>query len=299
MNATRQVIAHLEAMHPDRTDLGVCVATLKPTGGCMDRARAAQLLRADFHLVVLCTGGAGDQVVDLAIHHHEPGTLLWIRPGQVHERPPAVEGTAVCFTDAFLGSNEDMRTGPNSWKLDLDDFADVRAQLAVLTGEYTRFVFGPTGRHLLQGETMLRHVLLAFLLRVGQAEPLRPGQPSEMRPAARAFIELVEGSFASIHTVGQYAAALGYSAKTLTRASVESTGLTPKQVIDARLVLESRRLLTYSDISVSAVGRRLGFDDPANFCKFFTRATGMSPGAFRASRAADRPPAVRNGQQQV
>ena len=76
---------------------------------------------------------------------------------------------------------------------------------------------------------------------------------------------------------------LGYSAKTLARASAEATGLTPKQIIDARLVLEARRLLAYTDVPVSTVGRRIGFDDPANFCRFFTRATGMAPGAFRAA----------------
>jgi len=280
----RQFVARLDAVHPNHTDLGVCVAPLQPTGGCMDRARAAELLRADFHLVILCTGGAGDQVVDLAVHHHEPGSLLWIRPGQIHVRPPAIEATAVCFTDAFLGPDAAMSVGPMSWRLGADDLTAVSAQLAVLECEYRRFVFGPTGKHLAQGEAMLRHVLLAFLLRVGQATPLEAAPSGETRPAARDFFALVEESFASIHTVAQYASVLGYSPRTLARATVESTGLTPKQVIDGRLVLEARRLLAFSDLSVLSVGRHLGFEDPANFCRFFTRETGISPGVFRASR---------------
>ena len=133
---------------------------------------------------------------------------------------------------------------------------------------------------------MLRHMLMAFLLRVQQAPSLHRGAQIEPHPAALAFMAMVEQSFPTIHTVGEYAAALGYSSKTLARASVEATGLTPKQIIDARLVLEARRLLAHTVISVCTVGRRLGFDDPANFCKFFTRATGASPGAFRASQRA-------------
>ena len=284
MAAMQQIIARLDAVHPTRADLGVCVAPLRPAGGCMDRERASDLLRADFHLVILCTDGHADQVVDLAVHHHEPGSLLWIRPGQVHERPPAVQGTAICFTDAFLGDDSSMSVGPSSWRLGPGDLGDVRAHLAVLDGEYQRYVFGPTGPHLVQGEAMLRHVLLAFLLRVGQCPALRPGPPIETNPIASAFLDMVERSFASIHTVGEYATGLGYSSKTIARASVEATGLSPKQIIDARLVLEARRLLAHTNVSVSTVGRRLGFDDPANFCKFFTRATGMSPGTFRASR---------------
>lgn len=154
----------------------------------------------------------------------------------------------------------------------------------MLAGEYERCVFGPTSGRLSSGEPMLRYLLLALLLRIGQAPALEGVPPLPPHPVARAFVELVERCFQSIHTVEEYAAVLGYSARTIARASVEATGLTPKQVIDARLVLEARRLLAYTDLSVHAVGRRLGFDDAANFCRFFTRATGMSPGTFRASR---------------
>ncbi|HEY8717226.1 AraC family transcriptional regulator [Pengzhenrongella sp.] len=249
----------------------------------MDRARSGELLRADFHVVILCAGGSAHQQVDLTIHRHEPGSLLWIRPGQVHEKPPAVEGTVVCFTDAFVGDEPALRTGPSSWLLGSDDVGDIRAHLAVLDGEYQRYVFGPTGPHLAQGDAILRLLLRALLIRIGQAPALSSGRPTEPHSVAQAFLAMVERSFASIHTVGAYAAVLGYSSKTLERASIEATGLNPKQIIDARLVLEARRLLAYTNLSVAAVGRRLGFVDPANFCKFFTRATEISPGIFRAS----------------
>ncbi|RYV51279.1 helix-turn-helix domain-containing protein [Pengzhenrongella frigida] len=284
MTASQQTINRLAAVHPNRVDLGVCVAPLRPTGGCMDRAEPGVLVRADFHIVILCSGGSADQVVDLARHHHESGALVWIRPGHVHELPPAVEGTVVCFTDAFVGSETSLSPGPVSWNLGSDDLGDVRAHLAVLQGEYERFVFGPTGPHLAQGEAMLRLLLRAFLIRIGQAPALLAGQTIEPHPVARAFLTMVERSFATIHTVEAYAGALGYSSKTLERASVEATGLSPKQVIDGRLVLEARRLLAYTNLPVSRVGSRLGFVDPANFCKFFLRATEMSPGAYRASR---------------
>ena len=283
MAALQQTIGRLDAVNPNRVDLGVCIAPLKPTGGCMDRARSGELLRADFHVVILCSGGSADQLVDLTTHHHEAGSLLWIRPGQIHEKPPAVQGTVVCFTEGFVGSEASVRTGPSSWHLGSDDVGDIRAHLAVLDGEYQRYVFGPTGPHLAQGEAMLRLLLRALLLRIGQVPAVLSGQQCEPHPVAQAFIAMVEQSFATIHTVGAYASVLGYSAKTIERASIEAIGMNPKQIIDARLVLEARRLLAYTNLSVAAVGRRLGFVDPANFCKFFIRATEMSPGTFRAS----------------
>lgn len=284
MAAAQQTVGRLDATHPDRHGLGICIAPLRPTGGCMDRTRSTDLLRADFHLIILCSGGSADQLVDLGIHHHEPGSLVWIRPGQVHERPPPVTGKAVCFTDDFLGPAASRRNGSTSWALARDDLGDVRAHLAVLDNEYERYVFGPTGPSLARGEELLRHLLLAFLVRVEQAPALRSAPQAPPHPVAQAFLDMVELSFGSIHTVEEYATALGYSSRTIARASVEATGMTPKQIIDARLALEARRLLAYTDLSVAAVGRRLGFDDAANFCKFFARATGTTPGVFRALR---------------
>ncbi|MEU6538380.1 AraC family transcriptional regulator [Streptomyces sp. NPDC047000] len=283
MSDTRQTIGRLDAVHPERAGLGLCVAALRPTGGCMDRERGSPLLRADFHVVLLCSGGSGDQRVDLAPHHHRPGSLLWIRPGQVHERPPVIEGTAVCFTDDFLSGETPPPAGPSSWHFGPADLGDVRSHLTVLQGEYRRYVSGPTSSRLTTGEQMLRHLLLALLIRVEQVPPLDETRPLPPHPVARAFVEMVERCFRSIHTAEEYAAVLGYSPRTVARASAEATGLTPKQVIDARLILESRRLLAYTDLPVCAVGHRLGFEDAANFCRFFARATGMSPGTFRAS----------------
>lgn len=282
--AATPTIGRLDAVHPVRAELGVCVAPLRPTGGCMDRSSAMDLVRTDFHVLLLCSGGDADHQVDLEVHRHRPGSLLWIKPGQVHGRPPAVQGTAVCFTDDFLSTTGVPRVAPTSWQLAGDDLADVRAHLAVLTGEYERYVFDQTGRHLSRGDTMLQHLLAALLLRIEQAPALGSGAPPAPHPVALAFLELVERSFATPRTVEEYAAALGYSSRTLTRASVEATGLTPKQAIDARRVLEARRMLAYTDLSVAAVGRRVGFEDPANFGKFFARATGSTPGGFRLGR---------------
>ena len=282
--AVLPTIGRLDAVHPTRTELGLCVAPLGDTGGCMERNRQFDLIRTDFHVILLCADGEADQMVDLETHHHAPGSLLWIRPGQVHERPPAFDGSAICFTEAFVGADTSMRVGPTSWDLGANDLGDVRAHLAVLEGEYERYVYGPTGSHLAHGDTMLRHLLLAFLLRIGQVPALRSGQLVEPHPVAQAFFDLVEQSFSTLHSAEEYASILGYSSRTVARASVEASGLTPKRVIDARLVLEARRLLAYTDQSVCAIGRRLGFDDSANFCRFFARATGSTPSAYRAAR---------------
>ena len=48
------------------------------------------------------------------------------------------------------------------------------------------------------------------------------------------------------------------------------------------VVEEGIAWLATSGLPGSDVGRRLGFEEPTNFGRFFARETGQSPGSFRA-----------------
>ena len=86
------------------------------------------------------------------------------------------------------------------------------------------------------------------------------------------------------HGVATYAARLGCSEKSLTRAALEVTDRTAKAVITDRLVLEARRLLAHTLLPVAVIGDQLGFAEATHFVKFFRRETRLTPGAFRAEQ---------------
>ena len=60
-------------------------------------------------------------------------------------------------------------------------------------------------------------------------------------------------------------------------------GVSPWQHLRARRVLEAKRLLTYSVMTISEIGYSLGFDDPTYFSRFFSSQVGESPAEFRAA----------------
>ncbi|MFI6116754.1 helix-turn-helix domain-containing protein [Kitasatospora sp. NPDC051164] len=85
-------------------------------------------------------------------------------------------------------------------------------------------------------------------------------------------------------SVEDYAARLGYSPRTLTRACLAATGRSAKQLADARVVLQAQRLLAHTDLPVAAIGRTLGFTQVTDFGRFFARETGRTPGDFRSAQ---------------
>jgi AraC-like DNA-binding protein len=131
---------------------------------------------------------------------------------------------------------------------------------------------------------LLRQLLGVLLLRMARlpASDTTPFIHGAQHELFQRFQHELERSFATTRNAADYAARLGYSLRSLNRACTDATGHTAKALVDARVVLEAKRLLSHTDLPVATIGRRLGFSEPTNFGKFFSREAGQSPGAFRA-----------------
>lgn len=98
-----------------------------------------------------------------------------------------------------------------------------------------------------------------------------------------AFNDLLEKNYKQKKQVSHYVSDLHTTEKRLTAATSKILGKSPKQMIDARVILEARRLLSYTNQSVKEVGFSLGFDEPTNFIKFFRKHTQQTPLVFKES----------------
>lgn len=102
------------------------------------------------------------------------------------------------------------------------------------------------------------------------------------------FRALLELHLRRHEPLGFYAAQLHVTPDHLSRSCRTLTGLSALDLLHERMLVESRRLLAYTQAPVADVARELGFDDPAYFSRFFARRAGQSPVAYRL--------ALRNGQ---
>ena len=105
----------------------------------------------------------------------------------------------------------------------------------------------------------------------------------EARLVAR-LRERIEQRFRHREPVAIHARALGISETALRHACARVAGLSPAAMLDERALLEARRLLLYSNLSVAEVAYAIGFEDPAYFSRFFTRHSGQSPRDWRAAK---------------
>jgi AraC-like DNA-binding protein len=204
------------------------------------------------------------------------GTVAWIRPGQVlrFDLPEAVEGWLLLFTADVLAG--DLAVEPIGPRIVLGRAAaDVMWLL-----ERVRRLARPGVR--LDRTSLLHHLLQALLLTVhGKAMSARDAVAAPGGTVFALFRREVERRFAVTRRVEDYERAIGYSARTLTRASKAASGWSAKKYIDRHVLLESRRLLAYTDMTVGEIAQRVGFSELTNFIKFFRREGGESPSEFR------------------
>jgi AraC family transcriptional activator of pobA len=97
----------------------------------------------------------------------------------------------------------------------------------------------------------------------------------------RRFRMLVESHYLEHWPVESYALELALSESSLNRLCRTLTNTTAFDLIQQRLALEARRRLVYVAGGVAAIAAGLGFNDPAYFCRFFRKHSGMSPTEFR------------------
>ncbi|MFD7668807.1 helix-turn-helix domain-containing protein [Streptomyces sp. NPDC059788] len=264
-------------------------------------SRAGFPHRHSFHEIVYVTDGTGTHVLDEDRRPLRPPHLFFITPGQVHywDRVTGLRGWVILFTDDFLlahpGDRDALaRLGERPW---LRPGPDDAARLAGLVREMLR-EYGeraPSFTSVLQAQL---HILIARGLRLSAPDGVAGPEGADGRGAgsgsrgtdfvsgraavvAREFTRLLAQPGSAGRSVRSYADELGVSVGHLAELVKRSTGRTPGRLIRHAQTVEAKRLLSGSDLTVSQVARRVGFADPAYFCRFFRRETGLSPGDFR------------------
>ena len=245
--------------------------------------------RHDYHELVWTRCGTGRHLIDGEVSLVEPNTITLIGRGQVHvfERASGLHGAIVRFGDELL--HGDPATGANpAWLVGsravqtvgvpAGEVGRLEAAIELLAAETRR---PPDSRSV----DLQRHFLSALLLWVERwYEATRIEQRDADDPDLqlyRRFGEVLERDYVRHHDAPYYADALAVPQAALSRALVNVTGRTTKELITDRRMLEAARLLRFSEMSVGEIAYRAGYGDQLYFSRAFKRQFGEAPSAYR------------------
>ena len=95
------------------------------------------------------------------------------------------------------------------------------------------------------------------------------------------FQHLLKVDILKNNQVQYYADKMGVSTKKINRITQAIIGKSAKDYINELLVLEIKRFLINTNLSVKEIAYKTGFEIPTNFVKFFRKNTGVTPRTFR------------------
>lgn len=236
----------------------------------------------DFFQIMLVTSGSGLHQIDFEKHKVIPNQMFLMKPGQMHSWALSknVKGFIVEF------NHQSMNAIKDSSKL-IDDFSNSPDAYSFTNRKNFKEIVRLTEMMIHEFETKremhdlsLQGYLASFLILIIRSYQAHLKQHKTLSVLEK-FKDLLEKNFKQVHAVEFYARELKTSPKALTMQFSRSLGKPPSQLIQDRILLEAKRFLAFSHLSIAEIGYELGFEDANYFSRFFRKHMKKTPAQFR------------------
>ncbi len=245
--------------------------------------------RRTFYEIFWINEGSGSHHIDFEAWEITKNSLHFITPRQVTfwDVERQVSGYALLFTPDFFATNLLEQVTLQSF-----DFFhhSTRKPIIEITGtvvnrfntlceemvsEYTSEHYGRFTLLQCQLTTLLIHIQRHYT----HMNPITHKSSSDK--FIDDFRQLIEEHFQEVKNIQDYARMLNVTAGHLRDVTRDKLGVTPSYLLNQRIILEIKRLLTHSETTIAEIAQQLQYDDPSYFSRFFKREAGISPTAFR------------------
>lgn len=225
--------------------------------------------------------------MDFQFFDTEPYSAHFVSPGQIHNlHVKSAKGYVVCFNEDFvsLDAEEDFvekfpfydASAPPVLKLSKELGAEIESLILAVEKEL----------HINSKNTELfRSYLNIILIKLRDrftADKKIPGPSiAGKKKKVTQFKKLINTNYLSHIPVSDYAASLNITPNHLNALCKKYEGRTAIQLIQERLLLESKRLLYATDMNIKEISYHLKFEDVPYFNRFFKKLTELTPIQYR------------------
>lgn len=243
-----------------------------------------------FYIIFFVVAGEGQHTIDFTTYTYQKGSVLLIRKDQVQRffKTNTAKGYLLIFTEDFIVSHLNRLEASKSFqlfndllsfpKIDLkpkEEYPNFMSLLEQITQEYKlkdEYSLGITRSVL--------HIIITKLFRIKAGNDLLQGKKKYLAEFLLFQAQVEKRCFES-KKVKDYATEMGVSTKTLNTIVQAIVNKPAKTFIDEVAITQIKRLLIGTPQPIKEIAYSAGFDNPANFFKYFKKYVGTSPEAFR------------------
>jgi AraC-like DNA-binding protein len=247
----------------------------------------------DFYSVILFTKGTGNMVINNDSYSIQPQSICIVAPNQMHsfEGLEDIEGIIFFFCQDFYVEEFSFirllnvfsytsQTGTNACNpcISLSDmeFIHINTILKSIQSEYELYTSSNNSA------VIIRSHLNIMLLKLSELYETKSGKSNNNDSILiHSLSHLIDSYFIQEQHLGFYTSAFNISESQLNDICNKHFNCGMKKILQNRLMLEARKLLLTSELSVSEIAYKLNFEDNSYFNKVFKIKTGLTPKRFR------------------
>ncbi len=248
--------------------------------------------RHDFYNLIFITQGSGTHTIDLQEFEVKPNQMYCMNDGQVHswELSEDIEGYTLFFKKEFYEVIEPkyslqalpfFNLGANDSSL--VEFSDEMAQIVSRLFEE---IIREYQTNLPDREISIKSYLKLILINAWRTYmPHEELDNNDLNVSkVRFFEQLINQKFKELKAVKDFADIMHITPNYLNAICTKAVGKTAGQMIRERVILEAKRLLLHSSISVCELAYHLGYEDCSYFIRLFKKEVGTTPEYFRINQ---------------
>lgn len=238
--------------------------------------------RKPHYFIILMLEGSATYGIDLNPVEVKNNELLFILPNQIHQLPASKQATGYFK----IGFDDDcLSLLPRQYPFLINPFSDQKIKLNEDVVERLNSIFKILLKLLSDMNTdadlILAH-LNSLLTEINAAYFVSDRNHAEENLVLFGrFKNFVEANLVEQPTVQKIATELAVNTNSLYHFVKQFSGISPKEYITNRLILEAKRRLYYAESSsIKNLAFDLGFNDPEYFSRLFKKVTGQTISGF-------------------
>lgn len=240
----------------------------------------------DFYLLLFIEKGTGRHDIDFNQIEVKEYQIHFLRPQQVHywQLSADTQGHQLMFSKLMLNSFQLLSPLPFFYIGMPFCLTLTKEEYLVIKNKLIELEDSLKGKTALQREISL--LLFHLVLKKVQLYYLQYYSEEELKKVdakIQEFEILLEEYFHKQSNVAFYAQKLNITPNYLNIRSKKALGLTASELIHNRIILEAKRLLTTTSVSIKEIAYYLSFNDTSYFNNFFKKHVSLTPGEFRSS----------------
>ncbi len=237
----------------------------------------------DFFIINLFEQGAGSHTIDFTEYQVKDYQIHLVFPDQVHQWVIGKETIgyqlmisrdwfesflpSLRFSASYYQNHPVITLSEETFAKFFYEFQEIRKEL--------------NGEKVFWELIQKRSELIGLLVSKSVEGAFKDFEIYNSNPIISKFLHLIDEYFKTERSVSFYADKLNISANYLNIVCKKNLNASASSLIQDRILLEAKRLLKVSEMSVKDIVYDLGFYDHASFSKFFKAQTGMTPSQFK------------------